>query len=345
MKKKLRFLLCFSMALLVFAGCNMPQKVAAPPTETPQEIAEDTPEPTETPTPLPRREKIAFIPSEDVPAVTENLTKALEPLCADAYDCQTASGEDAIASDADFVIFAKEPTALSSLQERFPQAHFIVVSGPQTSLPGTWVIQHDEAFLPFLAGLAAASNAYDWRCAGMLPTDSPLWGANAADYFANGAHYFCGSCRPSMAPYVNFPIVITLPGASSPDSWSAQFDEAQRNFIYTVFLADEAVSQDLLQKLMGLNMQMLGVSAPPAGLENNWLATITFDWTATLGQIISRAMNGDPEEAVPLVLSVTPGALTEDFSAGKSLLLQQAYENLLSGILSPYTPTKEYSEQ
>ncbi len=344
MNKKLLFLLCFSVSLLILAGCNMPQKVAAPPTETPQEIVEDTPEPTETPTPLPQREKIAFVPSEEVPAITDNLTKALEPLCTEMYECQTAANENAVDSDADFIIFAKEPTALTSLKERFPQAHLIVISDPKTSVPGVWTIQYDQAFLPFLAGLATASNAYDWRCAGLLPADSLLWGADAADYFANGAHYFCGNCRPALAPYVNFPIVISLPGASSPESWSSQFDEAQRNFIYTAFLADEAVSQDLLQKLISLNVQMIGVSAPPAGLEGNWLATINFDWGATLNQIISRTLNGETEGTVPLVLSIIPGALTEDFSSGKALLIQRAYDGLLTGLLSPYTPTKEYTE-
>ena len=344
MNKGLLFLLCFSVSLLILTGCNMPQKVVTPPTETPQEIVEDTPEPTETPTPLPQREKIACLPSEEVPAITENLTKALEPLCAEIYECQTAANEDAVDSDADFILFAKEPTALSSLKERFPQAHLIVVSAPKTSFPGVWTIPYDQAFLPFLAGLAAASNAYDWRCAGLLPADSLLWGADAADYFANGAHYFCGNCRPALAPYVNFPIVISLPGASSPESWSSQFDEAQRSFIYTAFLADEAISQELLQKLISLNVQMIGISAPPAGLEGNWLATINFDWSTTLNQIISRTLNGETEGTVPPVLSVIPGSLTEDFSAGKALLLQRAYNDLLSGILSPYTPTKEYTE-
>ena len=344
MNKKLLFLLCFGMALLTFTGCNMPQKAVTPPTETPQEIAEDTPEPTETPTPLPQREKIAFVPSEEVPAVTENLSKALEFLCAETYECQTAANEDAVDSDADFVIFAKEPTALATIKDRFPQAHFIVVSDPSASYPGVWSIQYNQAFLPFLAGLATASNAYDWRSAGLLPTDSLQWGPNAADYFANGAHYFCGNCRPVLAPYVNFPIVISLPGTSSPDSWSSQFDEAQRNFIYTAFLSDEAVSQELLQKLISLNVRMVGVSAPPAGLEGNWLATVNFDWGATLSQIISRTLNGETEGTVPLMLSVTPGALTEDFSAGKTILLQRAYDDLLSGKLSALTPTKEYSE-
>ena len=335
---------CSCMVLVLMGSCNMPQKTAAPATEIPQEIIEDTPEPTETPTPLPQREKIAFIPAQDSPAVTNNLQAALDALCSDIYDCQTIPNEDGIEPDTDCVIFAQEPTALETITERFPQTHFITVSAPQTTLRGGWVIQYDPAFLPFLAGLATASNAFDWRSAGLLPDNSTLWGTNAADYFTNGAHYFCGNCRPSLAPYVNFPIVITLPGESDPGSWSAQFDEAQRNFIYTAFLSDEAVSEELLQKLISLNVQMLGVSTPPAGLENNWLATINFDWSATLRQIITCTENGETEGTMPLVLSIVPGTLSENFSSGKTLLLQRAYDDLLRGFLSPYTAEKEYTE-
>ena len=336
---------CLCLFSVIFCGCNMPQKTVMVPTETVPEIIEDTPEPTETPTPLPQKEKIAFLPSADVPAVTESLTRALEPLCGDVYECRTIENEDGITEDINFVIFAQEPTALDSVMERFPQTHFIVVSAPQMNHRGAWVIQYDQAYLPFLAGLAAASNAYDWRCAGLLPDDAVLWGENAEEYFSNGAHYLCGNCRPSLAPYVNFPIVISLPGGSASGDWSSRFDEAQRNFIYTVFLSDEAISEELLQKLVSLNVQMIGVSAPPAGLENNWLASINFDWNATLRQIITRTENGETEGTMPLILTVVPGALTEDFSSGKTLLLQRTYDDLLSGLLSPYTPVKEYTEQ
>ena len=344
MKERLFRLFSLMMALLLFAGCNMPQKVVTPPTDTPEPVVEDTPEPTMTPTPLPQREKIAFIPSDEAPSVTMGLTKALDSICGDVYDCSTISGEDEIDPETNFVIFAKEPTAVSALRERFSNTHLIIVSDPQNIQQGVWTIQYDQAFLPFLAGLAAASNAYDWRSAGLLPSDSVLWGENAADQFANGAHYFCGNCRPMLAPYVNFPFTISLPGDSSPDAWISQFDEAQRSFIYTAFLSDESISQELLQKLITLNVQMLGVSVPPAGLENNWLATINFDWADTLLQIIARTENGETQGVQPLILSIIPGELTEDFSSGKAALLQRAYADLLSGILSPDTPTKEYTE-
>ena len=335
MRKFSLFLLCFTCCLLLMSGCNMPQKVVV--------LPEETPVPTETPTPLPQREKIVFIPSDEVPGVTDPLSKAMEQICS-AYDCETAANEDSITEDTNFAVFAKVPTALSSLVQRFPNTRFVVVDAPSVRYDGAWVIGYDEAFLPFLAGLATASNAYDWRSAGLLPSDSTLWGAHAEEAFVNGAHYMCGNCRPTLSPYVNFPLVISLPASSAPDQWSAQFDEAQRSFIYTAFLADEAVSEALLQKLVTLNVQMIGLSEPPAGLEANWLASVNFDWADTLNQIISRSLSGETQGTQPLILKIVPGALSEDFSEGKTLVLRRAYDLLLSGFLSPLSAEKVYTE-
>ena len=46
-----------------------------------------------------------------------------------------------------------------------------------------------------------------------------------------------------------------------------------------------------------------------------------------------------------MILSVTPGTLRDRFSEGKTNVLQKAYADLLSGMLSPYTPVNEYSAQ
>ena len=345
MKRLGSVLLFIVFSILAVSGCNLPKQSPEQPVFTPTEEIADTPEPTETPTPLPKLEKIVFIPSDEVPDITENLTRALDGICPGNYDCLTVASEDEADEDADFIIFAKEPTALSALTQRFPQSQIILAAAPKTSYPNVWVIQYDEAFFPFLAGLATASNAYDWRCAGLIPGDSLLWGTHAEEAYRNGAHYFCGNCMPALAPYVSFPLIITLPSDSAPETWSSQFDEAQKSFIYTAFLADEAVSESLLQKLVGLNVQILGVSDPPEGMENNWLASIRFDWAETLRQIMQRSDAGEKQGSAALILSITPGALSESFSVGKANVLRRAYNDLLSGLLSPYTPTSEYTGQ
>ena len=344
MKKFAAFILSAALVLLILSGCNMPQRVEIPPTETLPEVREETPEPTVEPTPLPQLGKIVFIPSDEAPAVTEQLTRALDTLCQDSYECVTAASEDEITEDTDFAVFAKEPTALSTLAGRFPQTRLIAVTAPRTAYDHAWTIQYDEAFLPFLAGIATTSVSTDWRSAGLIPNDSPQWGTHAEEAFLNGGHYLCGNCMSVMAPYVSFPLTASLPGNSAPETWSAQLDEMSRSTIYTVFLSDEAVSEAVEQKLLSLNVQVLTVSAPPAGLESHWLGSVTLDWTETLRQIISRSDAGEYHGTMGVVLSVTPGYLRETFSEGKTTVLRRAYADLLSGALSPYTPSAEYTE-
>jgi hypothetical protein len=150
---------------------------------------------------------------------------------------------------------------------------------------------------------------------------------------------------PKMAPYISFPLVISLPGTTDAGTWSSRMDEIQKNFIYTVFLSDEAASETILQKMVSLNIQMLGTSEPPAGYEANWLASINFDWAVTLEQIILRFQSGEKQGTLPLILSIKPGMLRDRFSDGRARVLQEAYADLLSGLLSPYTPVTEYTSQ
>ncbi len=345
MNKKRSFVLWLLLFLLITASCNMPQRSAKAPTEEPTVLIEPTELPTETPTPLPAREKIAFIPSDEAPGVSENLSRALDQICHNGFECLTFASPDEIPEDTDFAVMAKEPTALSALTQRFPQTGFIVAAGPGTKIDQAWTILYDEAFLPFLAGIAAASNAPDWRCAGLFPSDSPVWGSHAEEAFLNGAHYVCGNCMSKMAPYVSFPLAVSLPQSSDPGSWSSRFDEIQKNIIYTVFLADEAASEELLQKFISLNVQTIGVSAPSAEYMAGRLASIRLDWAVTLEQIMARSKAGEKQGSLPVILSVTPGTLRDRFSEGKTNVLQKAYADLLSGMLSPYTPVNEYSAQ
>ena len=346
MKRSGLYSVLLGLILLFLSGCNLPRQSVVKTEEhtaVPEET-EVTPEPTETPTPEPVRKKIVFVSSEEAPDVTFCLSRALEEVCAEGYECETAGSADALDEDTVYAVFAREPEDLSSLAQRFPQAQFIVTAAPGASYQNQWVIWYDEAFFPFLAGLAAASNALDWRSAGLIPNDSPVWGSHSEEAFLNGAHYFCGNCMPSLAPYVSFPLVASLPSDSAPDAWSAQFDELQRSLIYTAFLSEESLSDALLQKMVTLNVRLLGAGDPPAGLENNWLATVKFDWTETLRQIITRSDAGTKQGTIPVVLSVTPGTQGELFSEGKTEVLRRAYADLLSGILSPYSASKEYTE-
>ena len=347
MRRKLLPVFFFSI-LLWLGACNLPQRdhTQHSVTEVPGESEpEHTETPTETPTPLPELEKVVFVTSADTPGITENLNKAGEALCAADYECLTVSSPEEIPSETDFIIFAQEPSELVSLQGKYPEAGFIIVSTPRMKYENAWTIQYDEAFLPFLAGYALESNSSDWRGLGLLPNDSPVWGSHAEEAFLNGGHYMCGNCMPALAPYVSFPLTIAGSGSTAPETWSALIDEAQRSVLRTVFIPEEIMSEALLQKMVSLNVMIMGTTRPPAGYESNWLAAIDLDWAETLRRIMGQIDAGSKAGTAGVFLSITPGYLTETFSEGKANTLRKAYEYLLTGNLSPYSPVNEYSAQ
>ncbi len=353
MKRSVLFL-CLITLLLGLSACNLPQKaedipespvvaVIENPAEAPldAEPQEAAPEPTETP--LPAMAKVVLVTSDAAPAADAFLKQALSLLEGEGYACAAAASSAEIPADADYAVFADVPADLQSVRDRLPDTRLIVTAAEASEIDGVWTILFDEAYLPFIAGAALEINAYDRRGAALLPSDSAVWGSHAEEAFINGAQYTCGDCRGQLSPYVNFPLVFSLPADSSPDTWAAQIDEAQKSFIYTAFLAEESVSESLTQKLVASNVLMLGNGAMPAGTENNWLGTLTLDFAGTLRQIIANCEDGVNSGAVGAELSITPGALSEDFSVGKSDYLQDIYSQLLSGRLSPYDPTAEYS--
>ncbi len=245
MKRSLLFL-CLIISL-VLSACNLPQKVEnvpdSPTVEIPAEVPVETeavPEPTETP--VPAAEKIVIVNSDSAPSANAYLAQAIASLQAEGYDCTAVSSSAELPADADFAVFANVPGDLVSLVEQFPDTQIIVTSSEIAEADSVWTILFDEAYLPFIAGAALELNAYDHRGVGLLPNDSSAWGTRAEEAFVNGGQYVCGDCRGLLSPYVNFPLVYAQPSASSPDTWAAQIDEAQKSFVYTAAIL-EIVSQ------------------------------------------------------------------------------------------------------
>ena len=330
--------------LLILCGCHLPKAGKMIPTEDvvlerPTEVAE-TQIIEEEPTPLPALPKVVYA-AESGNKLDPILRNAIPAVCEGRYDYQEIT-EGNIPADAKYVIFPNVPGDLSSLLNSHPGLVPIVISENDTPPGNAWAIRYMPEALPFLAGLATEENASDWRGIGMLPSDSPLYGENMSEVFNNGGRYLCGNCRALMSPYTEYPFTVSLPSGSSAESWNAGFADAQTKYVYTVFLSDEAAQPEVFQTLLENNIKMLGFSEPPEGLETNWLATINYDWVGTIEEIITRSEQGESAEMVPLKLLVIPGALKEEFSFGKTETLQGAYEKLLDGRLSPFTPTKTY---
>lgn len=337
--KKLTVLL---LSMLILCSCNVPKGTDIQPTAEPviEATEEILPEPTEEPTPLPALTKIILAGgtgSGNEALLRQALPAALEG----KFDFAVVEDQN-IPEDADYVIIPEISDGTNGLVGRFPGKKFILLGGKEDRISGAWTIRYDRNALPFLAGMATSANAFDWRGAGLIPNDSVIYGEHFEEAYINGGHYLCGNCSPNQPPYVNFPLTVSLPGNSPAESWNAGIDEVQKSFIYTMFVSEEASQIDVYQKLVESNVKMLGLTQPPSGLENNWLATINYDWAGTIEEIVTRCGNGENEGILPLQLLIIPGQLHEDFSSGKAEQLRQAYADIMSGLLYPLTTDNSY---
>ena len=64
-----------------------------------------------------------------------------------------------------------------------------------------------------MAGYLIELIATDRRAAALLPNDT-VYGTSLEDSLRNGGAYYCGICQTYYAPYVQFPLVTSLPAAT-----------------------------------------------------------------------------------------------------------------------------------
>ena len=142
--------------------------------------------------------------------------------------------------------------------------------------------------LAFVAGYMAATATDDWRV-------GILYGAAStglSEAFLAGARYFCGSCVPVAPPYEEYP----LARQAEPANWQAAADELLSLGVSTVYLAPELETAEIAQYLADRGVRLIGNTAPPAGLEASWLASIGGDASQALQPLAALLAGEQPPE-------------------------------------------------
>ncbi len=292
-------------------------------------------------TPIPDQKKIIIVRIPDAnPGILEIFGTALRQLPGEIYTIEETDNltPAAVPEDADLIIFPNLPPDLTQYTQQFPQKQFVVLSlQPQTD-PNVWTIQYDIGFQPFLAGYFVGVTANDWRGAGLLPSDSPLYGAAIAETFTNGMKLFCGRCQSYGPPYVEFPLTVLLPENSAPEAWIAALDQIQDSFPNTFYVSEAALSLPLLQKLSEKQSAVITAEKPPEGWNGNWLGSVQINLAGALNDIVQRSANGEQAGVVIPELQIETGIQQSLFNQGKKLYLNKLYADLISGLVSPYDP-------
>lgn len=325
---KLRLLLIALLTGLVPAACGLG---APAPRRTPTAASsEPSPPPAAaTPSPTPLPEVFVLRTPEDAPDwLQRNLFETLERLAQESgreVVTQEPAQDDARPVLLTFVLAT--PSGSTDWWEGEQGPGVVFLGGParssETSVIGGDGWHYDRQ--AFLAGYVAAMITEDWRV-GVL-TDSRLpGGSDILGGFASGVRFFCGLCRQVYAPHVEVPLLVDLAGYDSLEAALGQLVQAG---VKTVYVAPDAVSEDLQRRLTALGVQALGVHMPADLRELGWVASIRPDPGAALEHAWPELMNGERVELpMPLaILEVDEARL----SPGRLQLAQRTLERLLAG--------------
>ncbi|NPV75062.1 MAG: hypothetical protein HPY59_01680 [Anaerolineae bacterium] len=322
---------------LLLAGCAS----AAPVEPTAASTAEPAPTATELPTPTPLPEKVVLVGGgESNFAAVQALMQELAAQDGLVFETRPVLEASEITPEWKIVALLTLPGNLPDLLAAAPQTQFVVVSPVDIqSGANLTVIRVRGEMEAFTAGYLTALVGYDWRTAGLLPSDTPLGGA-LSDAFRNGQIYFCGTCNTYYAPYARFPLVKALPSASSPLDWQTAMQEMALSYVYSVYVAPEAASPELYSYLITLNIPITGGALPPDEVKALYAASIHSDIGSPLQDLWEELLAGQGGKAVNAdiqISDVNPDLL----SPGRQLQAEKMIADLTGGWIDPFSPPLE----
>lgn len=299
----------FGIVLIaVLAGCGaqngdatpiLPSETAAPlpPTDTPQ-VASETPE-------MPGV-VILLSPAQgwgEEQAMVESAVTASGLMLETR---QELSVENAPANLQMVVMFGA-PANVSDLAAGLPEVTFVGVGG--SGWPGTanmYVIGVSDANSPnqaFLAGYIAAVQSEEYRI-GIISVNDPA-GQIYRDAFLNGVIYFCGTCTPFYPPYELYPVYSEVPLGADQAALEAAAQNLLARGVTMVHVAPQLHSDAIYQYLAQNGVLLVGTTAPPAGLEGNWVASVIDDGGISLENAIQSLLTGEQTSAAPSSLEIS----------------------------------------
>lgn len=321
---------------LLLAGCAAaPVQPTSPPTTTPAPTATAQP----TPTPLP--EVVALVGGEESNfSVVQTLMQQLADQNNLVFETRQVLEGNEITPGWKIVVLLTLPENLPDLLAAAPQTQFVVVSPVDIqSGANLTVIRIRREMEAFTAGYLSALVGYDWRTAGLLPSDTPLGGA-LSDAFRNGQLYLCGTCNTYYAPYASFPLVKMLPSTSSPMDWQAAMQEIAFSYVYSVYVAPEAASPELYSYLITLNIPIVGGALPPDEIRALYAASIHSDISSPLQDLWDELLAGQGGKTVNASIQI--GDINPDLlSPGRQLQTEKMIADLTGGWIDPFSPSLE----
>jgi len=322
-------LLAFFALLLFSSGCSL-IKVNQP-TPTPTLI----PTPLPTPTALPSR-AILIVPNGVDATLLAEAQKLLTELASSSgllFETRSEITAKEITADVKILVFLAHPDNLGTLSNGAPRTQFAVISDLNWN-PGSnvTIIRRRAEYISFMAGFISVNLDNNFRGGALISASDTL----SQDAFANGGHFFCGLCSPSIPPYVKYPLIVTQAAGSSAAAWQAVFDQMYINGVRVLYVAPEAYSPELFTYLVGKGIILYGSQPPLEEARPRWAATLLVDGLSPLREIWPDLLAGKGGKIVyggVRFADVQPAFITP----GKLEYFQKLVERMRAGMLNPLT--------
>jgi hypothetical protein len=262
------------------------------------------PQPTATPTPLPRVAILFAFPDTDpqLLAETEQIVGGYASEQGLHLERPESLSSENLPESLEIIITLGSNEILSALAAAAPQARIIAINAAeqieapnlqQISLGGQAAEQ-----AAFIAGYTAALSTDNWRI-GLLHTPAT---AHLADAFITGMQFFCGSCIPVSPPYNDYPQSIQVENAQN---WQPGADFLLGQSAATVYLAPELELPDIQQYFFNRNILLIGGTLSSPDISSGWLASIGSDPLDGLRHQLPLALAGLPLSQAPTSLTLT----------------------------------------
>jgi len=321
------------------SGANGGKEELTTPISTDSEMPTPSATITDTVTPTTLPLTVLFLaPNGSDPELVSDLEILLAELTeVDGFELEIVSEQvgEGINENTKIVVAVAPDQGIQELALAVPQTQFLAVGIPgveplnNLSTIGASGTRPDQQ--GFIAGYLAATITPDWRT-GVISTADTVSGVTARKAFINGVIFFCGLCRASRPPFIEYPQFFEIPSSAGQAEMQSAADYLITNAVQTVYLSSEAGNQELYEYLAQAGVIMIGGEAPPASVRGQWAATIGSDWLTPVRELWPRLLAGEAGIGVDVPLSIEE--INPDlFSPGRQRLVNETLSDLLSNYI------------
>ncbi len=342
LKMKKNIFVCLILAIVfVTASCNSVTQSDDPAVSpTPDSIVINTEipvPPTITSTPLP--ERVIFVVSDGTEQKEIDVLQAvLRDLSASEglqFEILNSLDQQIISPEVKLVITLSPDIEIANLASANLGTEFLVIGNEQTEQTQNLSFIYKNNNRPdqqgFLAGYLAAVITSHWRVGMIGYADDPQSNAQR-NGFANGMIFYCGLCRPSIPPFVQYPINISLPIGSGVADYQIAAEQLLANGVETVYIPIQPSDPALLDTLANAGIHIIGTEPPHDAVRPQYIASISSDIGGAVEAYWLSLMAGDIVEPVNPGITITD--INQDLlTVGRQDFVEQVHSDLQQGYI------------